>query len=93
MRVFSVVAVLAILTGPGLVGPAAAQMMNLLPELKTMSPEEKEQDAIRQKAYRDSLRQIPENKSNLDPWGNVRSDAPKAAPSKQPRTKTGSAAQ
>lgn len=76
--------------------PAHAQMMpgamNLMPEVKTMSPEEKEQDAIRQKAYRDSLRSIPDNKAGSDPWGNVRSDAPKAAPAKQPRTKTGSAA-
>ena len=60
-------------------------------EVRTMSPEEKGQDAIRQKAYRDSLRQIPDNKATRDPWGNVRSDAPKqAAPAKQPRTKTGS---
>ena len=89
MRLFSVVAVLALLTGP-----ASAQMLNLLPELKTMTPEEKEQDAIRQKAYRDSLRQIPNNSNSVDPWGNVRSDAPKAAgPAKQPRTKTGNATQ
>jgi len=87
MRLLSVVAVLASLTGP-----ASAQMLNLLPELKTMTPEEKEQDAIRQKAYRDSLRQIPNNSNSVDPWGNVRSDAPKAAaPAKQPRTKTGNA--
>lgn len=89
MRLLSVVAMLALLTGP-----AAAQMLNLLPEVKTMSPEEREQDAIRQKAYRDSLRQIPDNRNSVDPWGNMRSDAPKAAaPAKQPRTKTGSATQ
>lgn len=87
MRLLSVVATLALLTAP-----ASAQMLNLLPELKTMTPEEKEQDAIRQKAYRDSLRQIPNNSNSVDPWGNVRSDAPKAAaPAKQPRTKTGNA--
>jgi len=89
MRLLSVALVLALLTGP-----AAAQMMNLLPELKSMTPEEREQDAIRQKAYRDSLRQIPDNKGSVDPWGAVRSDAPKsAAPAKQPRTKTGNATQ
>jgi len=89
MRLFSVAVTLALLTGP-----ASAQMLNLLPELKTMTAEEKEQDAIRQKAYRDSLRQIPNNKNSVDPWGNMRSDAPKAAaPAKQPRTKTGSATQ
>jgi hypothetical protein len=92
MKLLSVVAVLALLTGP-----AAAQMMNLMPEVKTKTPEEKEQDAITDKAYRESLRKIPETKSSVDPWGNVRSDAPKAAtkspaPAKQPRTKTGSAA-
>jgi hypothetical protein len=88
MRLFSVLAMLVLLTAP-----ASAQMMNLMPEVKTMSPEEKEQDAIRQKAYRDSLRQIPDSKGAADPWGNVRSDAPKAAaPAKAPRTKTGNAA-
>ena len=87
MRLLSIVALLALMAAP-----ASAQMMNLMPEVETMTPEEKEQDALRQKAYRDSLRQIPDNKANLDPWGNVRSDAPKAAaPVKQPRTKTGSA--
>jgi len=87
MRLLSVALMLALLTGP-----ASAQMLNLLPELKTMTPEEKEQDALRQKAYRDSLRQIPNSSNSVDPWGNVRSDAPKAAPAKQPRTKTGSTA-
>ncbi len=52
-KLFSVVAVLALLTGP-----AAAQMMNLMPEVKSKSAEEKEQDAITEKAYRESLRKI-----------------------------------
>ena len=44
------------------------------------SPEEKEQDAIKDKAYKDSLRKIPDAKASSDPWGNVRStDTPKAA--------------
>jgi hypothetical protein len=86
MKFLSAIALLALLTGP-----AAAQMMNLMPEVKTKTPEEKEQDAITDKAYRESLRKIPDNKAASDPWGNVRSDTPKAAPAK-PRTKTGSAA-
>jgi hypothetical protein len=85
MKFLSVIALLALLTGP-----AAAQMMNLMPELKSKTPEEKEQDAITDKAYRESLRKIPDTKAAADPWGNVRSDAPKAAP--KARTKTGSAA-
>lgn len=85
MKILGVIALLALLTGP-----AAAQMMNLMPELKSKTPEEKEQDAITDKAYRESLRKIPETKAAADPWGNVRSEAPKAAA--KPRTKTGSAA-
>jgi hypothetical protein len=66
-----------------LAGPAYAQMpnVNLMPEVKTKSPEEKEQDAIRDKAYRESLRKIPDAKASSDPWGDVRSNAP-AAPAK-----------
>jgi hypothetical protein len=64
--------------------------INLLPELKSKTPEEREQDAITDKAYRESLRKIPNAKTEVDPWGAVRSDAPKAAaPAK--RSKTGTA--
>lgn len=89
MKFLSVAVVLALLTGP-----AAAQMVNLLPQDKFKSPEEKEQDAINDKAYRDSLRKIPDAKAASDPWGDVRSETPKAAakPAKQPRIKTGSSA-
>ena len=72
--------------------PALAQTpnINLIPELKSKSPEEREQDAIAEKAYRESLRKIPNAKADADPWGNVRNDAPKsAAPAK--RSKTGTA--
>jgi len=94
-------AVVALLTGP-----AYAQMatpnINLIPELQSKTPEEKEAEAVRDKAYKESLKKIPDAKTSSDPWGNVRStDTPntsgksstnasaKAAPAK-PRTKTGS---
>ncbi|MBC7576739.1 hypothetical protein [Tardiphaga sp.] len=86
MKMIRALAMLMLFTGP-----AMAQHMNLMPELKSKSPEEREQDAITEKAYRESLRKIPDAKAAADPWGTVRSDAPKAAPAK-PRTKTGSAA-
>ena len=72
--------------------PALAQSpnINLIPEMKSKTPEEREQDAIADKAYRESLRKIPDAKAASDPWGNVRSEAPKPAPAK--RTKTGNAA-
>jgi hypothetical protein len=90
MNVFRAVALVAMLAGPYLAVPAAAQHMNLMPELKSKSPEEREQDAIAEKAYRESLRKIPDAKAGADPWGNVRSEASKPAPAK--RTKTGNAA-
>jgi hypothetical protein len=95
MRIFGAVllgAAVALLTGP-----AAAQMstpnINLMPEVQSKTPEEKEADAIKDKAYRESLKKIPDAKASNDPWGTVRStDAPKTASPAKPKTKTGSTA-
>jgi hypothetical protein len=68
--------------------PALAQMpnMNLIPDLPSKTPEQIEQDKQLQKAYRDSLRKIPDAKAANDPWGSVRSaDAPAAAPRAKPK--------
>jgi hypothetical protein len=94
MRIFRALALVALLAG--LSGPAWAQMqtpnINLLPELQSKTPEEKEADAIKERAYRESLRKIPDAKTSNDPWGTVRAaEPPKAAPAK-PKTKTGSTA-
>jgi hypothetical protein len=92
MKVFRLAAVLALLAGP-----AYAQMpnINLMPDVKTLTPEEKEQEAQQQKAYRESLKKIPDAKAANDPWGNVRStDTPKTSAAKTPsaaKPKTGSA--
>ena len=94
MRVFRIAAVMALLTVPAY---AQAPNINLIPELQSKTPEEKEQEAAQQKAYKESLKKIPDAKTSSDPWGNVRSvDTPKtstktSAPAK-PRTKTGSTA-
>lgn len=90
MRIFG-----AVLLGAAvmLAGPAAAQTpnINLIPELKSKSPEEREQDAIKDKAYRESLKKIPDAKASNDPWGAVRNtEAPKTAAPAKPKTKTGS---
>jgi hypothetical protein len=94
MRVLRVAAMIALLTGP-----AYAQQMpniNMMPELTSKSPEEKEADEARDKAYKESLKKIPDAKSSSDPWGAVRStDTPKSAATKAPaakaKTKTGNA--
>ena len=82
MRFLSVAAVVVLLTAP-----AYAQMpnINLIPEATHRTPEEKEQDAIREKAYKESLKKIPDSKASSDPWGTVRSNETKAAPAK-PKT-------
>jgi hypothetical protein len=92
MRVFRAAALVALLAG--LSAPASAQTpnINLMPETASKTPEEKEADALREKAYRESLRKIPDAKASTDPWGNVRAAEPvKAAPAKA-KTKTGSTA-
>ena len=94
MRIFGAVvlgAMVALLTGP-----AAAQQtpnVNLIPEFQSKTPEEKEADAVKDKAYRESLKKIPDAKASNDPWGTVRStDAPKTASPAKPKAKTGSTA-
>jgi hypothetical protein len=90
MRVFIAAAVIVLLAGPVY---AQTPNINLIPELASKTPEEKEQEAAQQKAYRESLRKIPDAKASSDPWGTVRSpEAAKSAAPAKPRTKTGSTA-
>jgi hypothetical protein len=87
----SAAAVVVLLTVPAY---AQTPNINLIPELTSRSPEEKEADAIREKAYKDSLKKIPDAKASSDPWGTVRStDAPKAAAAPAKKSKTGSTSQ
>lgn len=91
MKLFRVAAMLALLAGP-----AYAQMpnINLMPEVATKTPEEKAAEAERDKAYKESLKKIPDAKNSSDPWGGMRAEpakpaAPKASASAK-KTKTGS---
>jgi hypothetical protein len=90
MRILGAAAVIVLLTGPAY---AQTPNINLIPELQSKSPEEKEAEAVREKAYRESLKKIPDAKASSDPWGNVRgADTPKTPAPAKPRTKTGSTA-
>jgi hypothetical protein len=90
MRILGAAAVVALLAGPAY---AQTPNVNLIPELQSKSPEEKEADAIKEKAYKESLKKIPDAKGASDPWGTVRStDTPKTSAPAKPRTKTGSTA-
>jgi hypothetical protein len=87
MRILGIVAVVALLAGPAY---AESPHINLLSDTPSKTPEEKEADAVKEKAYRESLKKIPDTKVSSDPWGTVRStDAPKAPAAAKPRTKTG----
>ena len=88
MRILGAAAMVALLAGPAY---AQTPNVNLIPELQSKSPEEKEADAIKEKAYKESLKKIPDAKTSSDPWGTVRNnEAPKAAAPAKPKTKTGS---
>ena len=77
-----------------LAGPAVAQMphLNMMPEAQSKTPEEKEAEAQREKAYRESLRKVPDAKGPSDPWGSVRgAETSKSAGTAKPKAKSGSA--
>ena len=103
MRVVGVAAVSALIGMMALAAPVRAQMgggggdaphINILTDTPSKTPDEIEADQAREKAYKESLKKIPDAKASNDPWGSVRSDAPKAAPTKstaaKAKTKTGS---
>jgi hypothetical protein len=99
MRAFRAVALVALPIAALLFEPAYAQLqggggpnINLMPELQSKTPEEKEADAIKEKAYRESLRKIPDAKVSNDPWGTVRGAEPAKTTQAKPKTKTGSTA-
>jgi hypothetical protein len=90
MRVLIAAAVIFLAAGPVY---AQTPNINLIPELVSKTPEEKEQEAAQQKAYKESLRKIPDAKASSDPWGTVRAPEPaKSAGPAKSRTKTGSTA-
>ena len=93
MRIFRLAAAIILLASP-----AYAQIppVNLLQDNKpAKSQEERDAESARDKAYKESLKKIPDAKAPADPWGNVRSsDAPKtsarSASSAKSKTKSGS---
>ena len=92
MRIFVIAAVIGLLTGPAY-AQVSTPHVNLLSDLPSKTPDELEAEAARDKAYRESLKKIPDAKISSDPWGSVRGvDAPKTSAPAKPRTKTGSTA-
>jgi hypothetical protein len=88
MRVVAIAVIAAFLAGPALAQQKSIPKYGELDKDKT--PEEKQAERDAEKAYQRSLGNIPAQKP-VDPWGNVRGDAPKEtkAPAAK-KTKTGS---
>jgi hypothetical protein len=97
MKLFRLAAVLAVLAGPAY---AQVPNINLMQEPPSKSPEEKAAEAERDKAYKETLKKIPDSKASSDPWGGMRADPPKqpaapkasAATSAPKKTKSGTTA-
>ena len=81
----------------GLPGAARAQTphVNLLADQPSKTQEEKDAEEAKDKAYKETLKKIPDAKVSSDPWGGVRStDGPKTPAAKttasaKPKSKTG----
>ena len=77
MKVFRMAAVLALLAGPAYA--QEAPHLNLLQDGAGKTEDEKAADAERERAYKETLKKIPDAKASNDPWGGMRSDPPKSA--------------
>ena len=87
MRVFRLAAAIILLASPAF---AQVPPVNLLQDNKpAKSQEEKDAEAARDKAYKESLKKIPDAKAPADPWGNVRGpDSPKTSAKSESSAKT-----
>ena len=87
MRIFRLVAAIGLRASPAF---AQVPPVNLLQDNKpAKSQEEKDAEAARDKAYKESLKKIPDAKAPADPWGNVRGpDSPKTSAKSESSAKT-----
>lgn len=97
MKLFRMAALLALVAGPAFAQDSPH--INLMADGPSKTEDEKAADAAREKAYKDTLKKIPDAKASNDPWGGMRADPPKqpapkaaAATSAPKKTKAGTAA-
>ena len=96
MKLFRMAAVLALVAGPAFA--QESPHINLMADGPPKTDDEKAADAARDKAYKETLKKIPDAKASSDPWGGMRSDPPKqpaskaAASSVPKKPRTGTAA-
>ena len=83
MRAVRLAAVIMLLASPAF---AQIPKLNLLADKPGKTEDEKNAEAAQEKAYKDSLKKIPDQKAPSDPWGSVRSDAAAAPAAKSAST-------
>ncbi|MBR1092202.1 hypothetical protein JQ621_32550 [Bradyrhizobium manausense] len=75
MKLFRMAAVLTVLAGPAFA--QESPHINLMADGPSKTEDEKAADAAREKAYKETLKKIPDAKAANDPWGGMRADPPK----------------
>ena|SRR5579864_1472623 len=93
MRVLRLAAAIMLLASPAV---AQIPKLNLLQDKPSKTQDELDAEKAQDKAYKDSLKKIPDQKAPSDPWGTVRSNesAPAksaSAPKKKSTASSGSA--
>jgi len=83
MRAVRLAAVIMLLASPAF---AQIPKLNLLQDKPGKTDDEKAAESAQEKAYKESLKKIPDQKAPADPWGTVRSDAPAAPAAKSAST-------
>jgi hypothetical protein len=89
MKVFRVVAVIALMTGP-------AYAQTLIQSFESKTPQQKADEELKEKNFKESSKKTPEadtdTRTSVDAWGNVRSgDAAKNSTSKSSTSKSSAA--
>lgn len=97
MKVFFAAAVVAMLAGPAFAQSNANAPKTLEQMMDAKTPDQIEKEQAADRAYKDSLKKIPDAKTPADPWGSARgANAPaptaKTPAAKKPPAKTGSTA-
>jgi hypothetical protein len=88
MKVVFAAAAIAMLAGPVYAQSKAPTTLEQMMGSKT--PDQIEREQATDKAYKESLKKIPDAKTPADPWGGARSaDTPAAKTPAKPKTKTG----
>jgi hypothetical protein len=78
MKLFRMAAVLAVLVAPAYAQEGTPHV-NLWADGPSKTDDEKAADAAREKAYKETLKKIPDSKTSSDPWGGMRTEAPKSS--------------